>query len=1072
MRKLLLAALALVLFVGQVLAQKTISGRVTDESGAPLPNVSVTVEGSATGTTTKNDGTFSLSVPANATNLVFSSIGKATKVVPIGTSTTVDLFLANAATDMDEVLVVAYGSVKKADFVGSAAQVNAKQLENRPLSNPLNAVVGAAPGVQTTVASGAPGSSPGIIIRGFGSVNLSNGPLYVVDGAVYDGGFSNLNPDDIETISILKDATTTALYGSRGANGVVMITTKKGKRGKQSLQVRVQTGRTTPALPNYSTVGANDFYELAWESYRNGLVYGPTGAPIDSASMIATGTLDRYTTGANAGRQRFRNAPFRDIYQVLGMYNPYNVGNTEIVGVDGKINPNAQLLYGDDLDWLDQATRTGTRSEYSIVYTSGSDKSDVSASFNYLKEGGWGLRSDMERFTGRVTTNVQPTEWFKAGMNIAGNRTKFNNSSTGGIVNAFYFARYIAPIYPVRLHEPGTGELVLDALGNPQFDLGNEYGYARPYNSGRHTIAEHLWNLENNTRDFISARAYADVVFAPWLKFTTNISFDATNTEGESYQNPIVGDGYPAGRLSLSSSKETSYTFNQILNFNRKFNLHNVSAVAGHENYDNRIRGLDGMRIGQSFDGVYMYSNFNTINSLSNSINEAKVESYFSSINYDYDSKYYLTLSGRRDGNSKFPPSVRWDNFWSAGLAWKLDREKFFNLRWVDMMKLRISYGKVGNSEGLGNYPFQPGYSIGYDNATFPGVLLTSLGSPVLTWETQNPLDFGVDFSMFKGRLSGTVEYFIRKSSGLIFSVPQPYQNGGTTGNNFFIDQNIGNMRNNGIEVQLTGNLVRTRDFNWNLTVNATSYKNEITKMPPTVPGITSAPHRLEKGHSRYEFYTRTFYGVDPADGQALYLGVNAYNAANTRLIDKGNGKVDTVTIDHNNAKLTFIGKTSIPDVYGSIVNNFTYKNFELNIVFTYQLGGYVYDGVYGALMSTSVNGNTYHTDMKARWQQPGDITSVPRLDETRSAQYGAASTRFLTKGTYLSLNNVSLAYRLPRSVLSKIGASNVRVFASGENLFYVNARQGMNVNGSFGGTTGDGYGPARTVTAGVSFNF
>jgi hypothetical protein len=467
-----------------------------------------------------------------------------------------------------------------------------------------------------------------------------------------------------------------------------------------------------------------------------------------------------------------------------------------------------------------------------------------------------------------------------------------------------------------------------------------------------------------------------------------------------------------------------------------------------------------------------MYSNFNTINSLTNSLSERKIESYFSSLNYDYDGKYIVTLSGRRDGNSMFSPSVRWDNFWSVGGAWRVDREDFFKLRWVDMLKVRASYGKVGNSEGLSFYPFQPGYSIGYDNATFPGVLITALGSPFLTWETQNPLDFGVDFSMFKGRLSGTIEYFDRRSSGLIIGVPQPYQNGGTPGGPFSIDQNVGNMRNNGLEVQVTGNLVRTRDFNWNMTVNATTYKNEITSMPVERPTIQTGNFRWEKGKSRYEYFTRTFYGIDPEDGQVLYLGVNAYNAANTKLIDKGNGQVDTVTNDHNNARFGHVGKNVIPDLYGSIINSFTYKNFELNFTLTYQLGGYIYDGVYGSLMSTTLNGNAYHSDIKKRWQQPGDITNVPRMDETRSAQFGAASTRWLTKGTYLGINNVSLAYRLPATLLSKVGAANARVFISGENLYYFTKRKGMTVGSSFGGSTGDNYNPARIMTAGITVNF
>lgn len=1068
MRKLLLAALALVLFVGQVLAQKTISGRVTDESGAPLPNVSVTVEGSATGTTTKNDGTYSLSVPANATNLVFTSIGKATKTIPIGSSTTIDLFLANAATDMDEVIVVAYGTVKKSDFVGSGAQIGAKQFENRPLSNPLNAIVGAAPGVQTTTASGAPGSSPGIQIRGAGSINLGNGPLYVVDGIVYDAGSSNINPDDVETISILKDASTTALYGARAANGVVMITTKKGKKGRQSVQFKVQMGRNTPAIGPYNTVDAFDYYELAWESYRNGLVYGAVGTTRDSASMIASGLLPRNGTG----RQIFRGSTIQDMHEVLGYYNPFNVGNYDIIGTDGSINPNAQMLYKGDLDWVDQATRTGTRNEYGVSYTSGTDKSDIYASFSYLKEGGWGLRSELERFTGRVSVNVTPTTWFRSGLNISGNRSKFNNASTGGIVNSFYFARYIAPIYPVHLRANGTGDLILDAQGNSQFDFGNESGYSRPFNTGRHTIAEHLWNLDNDTRDVLSARGYADITFTPWLKFTTNIGADITNNTNEGYENPIVGDGYPAGRYSMGWTKTISYTFNQMLNFNKNFGAHSIEAIVGHESYDLDTRGTSGMRIDQSFDDIYVYSNFQTINSLSSSIAEEAVEGYFSRVNYNYNSKYYLSASLRRDASSRFPANLRWEEFWSAGIGWRIDKESFFKARWIDMLKFRASYGTVGNSFTNSRYPYQPGYSIGYDDASGSGILLTSLGSSTLTWETQRPLDIGIEFAMFKNRLSGTVEFFNRSSSGLLFDVPQPYQNGGTTGGNFSVFQNIGNLYNRGIEVQLTGNLVRTRDFNWNMTINATSFKNKVTKMPDVPRTIISSPFQFAEGYSRYSFYTRTYYGVDPETGQALYLGVNTYNAANSKIIDKGNGRLDTVTIDHNNARFTHVGKTSIPDVYGSIVNSLTYKNFELNMVLTYQLGGWVYDGVYAGLMSTATAGATYHTDIKNRWQNPGDITNVPRLDNTRTAQYGAASTRWLTKASYLSINNISLAYRVPGSLLSKIGASNVRVFVSGENLRFFTKRKGMNVNGSFGGTTGDTYDAARAVSAGISLNF
>ncbi|HEX7847609.1 MAG TPA: SusC/RagA family TonB-linked outer membrane protein, partial [Chitinophagaceae bacterium] len=938
-------------------------------------------------------------------------------------------------------------------------------------------LIGAAPGIQTTTPSGAPGSSPGIIIRGIASYSLSSGPLYVVDGVIYEGGFSNINPDDIETVTVLKDASTTALYGSKGANGVIMITTKKAKKGKQFLQFKYQTGSSEPAIPQYPTVNAAQFYPLAWEAYRNGLVYG-TGlsfpTTLDSAGMIASGLLPRYTSGANAGNQMFRGLAFQDIYQVLGKYNPFNVGNTAIVLPNGQLNPSASLLYPDDLNWLDQSTRRGTRQEYGIQFSSANEKSDMFASFGYLKEGGWGLRSKLTRFTGRVNANVTPTKWFKGGFNLAANRSRFDNSSTGGIVNSFYFSRYIAPIYPVHLHDPLTGDVVLDGTGNPRYDLGNEIGYSRPYNSGRHTIAEHLWNRDNSGRDVVSARAFGEVIFAPWLKFTTNISLDVTNTEGETYENPIVGDGLGSGRYGKSSGRTSSHTFNQLINFNRKLGTSNtIDVILGHENNYVKVTSLSGMRIGQSFDNVYTFSNFVTINSLGNSINEGASEGYFARVNYDFGNKYLFSASIRSDGNSRFAKAVRWEKFWSVGVGWNIKEEKFFNVRWVDMLKFRASYGVTGNSS-TGYYPYQAGYDVGWPDDTRSGVIIGSLASPTLTWETQKPLDFGIDFALFKGRLSGTVEYFLRKSSGLIFDVRQPLQNGGTPSSSSLpITQNIGNMINKGMEVQLTGNPVRTKDFNWTVTLNATAYKNEMTALPPTTPSITSSPFRREAGHSVYDFYTRTFYGVDPADGSVLYLGATTWNAATCRLMDNGKGGYDTVTIDHSNAKQSYVGKSALPDVYGSVANNLTWKGFELGFVLTYQIGGWVYDGVYATLMSSATAGGTYHTDMLTkRWQKPGDITKVPRMDNTRTAQFGAASTRWLTSATYFSLNNISIAYNLPKNLLDKIGASNIRVFLSGENLHFFTKRKGMNVNGNFSGQTGDTYDAARVINAGVSFGF
>lgn len=1073
MRKLLFASAAFLLMTMAANAQKVVKGKVTDDQGKPVSSASVTVKGTKVGTTTDENGNYTITLPSGATTIVISSVNLTEKTINVGSLNVINVSLNAETTQMDEVVVVAYGSVKKSDFTGSATTITAKEIENRPISNPLQALQGAAPGIQTTTPSGAPGSSPGIMIRGIGSYTLGSGPLYVVDGAIYDAGFSNFNPDDIETISVLKDAATTSLYGSRGANGVVMITTKKGTKGRQSLNVKGQMGFSNPAIGAYNTVNAHQYYPMLWEAYRNGMQYG-SNIPVDIANQLASGTYPRFTSGANAGKQNYNGAAYNDIYQYTGMYNPFNVGNTEIVGIDGKINPNASLLYADDLDWIKQGSRTGTRNEYTISFSSAGDKYDLQASGSYLKDNGWGLRSSMDRFTGRINANVQATKWFKGGINLSANRTTFNYSATSGIVNPFYFGRYIAPIYPVHLHDKTTGEIMYDDAGNKRFDYGNiaALGYDRPYNSGRHAIAEHLWNKDQEIRDVISARFFGEATITSWLKFTTNFSTDITNIHNQTYQNPIVGDGMPSGRFSNEYNKYNSYTFNQLLNINKNFGKHHFDAVLGHEFYAYTSTAMYGMRQGQAFDDFYVFSNFTDINSLTSSLNENSVEGYFSRLNYNYDGKYFLSGSVRRDGTSKFPRDLRWADFWSVSGGWRLDKEAFFNLSWVNMLKLRSSYGKVGNSN-TSNYPYQANYGF-FNNGSFSGVAMTQLESPNLTWESQKMFDAGVDFELFRGRLSGTLEYFNRKSDGLIFSITSPYQHGGTTSGSFSTTKNVGNMLNEGLELSLTGQIIRKKDFNWSLTVNGTSFRNKMTKLPDDQKFIESAPFAREEGKSVYDFYTRTWYGVDPENGRAMYLGVITYDPLNaeTKIIQNGKGGQDTVTYNFNNARRDFVGETSIPKIYGSVVNNFTYKNFGIGFTLTFQIGGKVYDGVYNSLMTAGTAGRTFHTDAMNRWQKPGDITNVPRLDDRQSPNFNATSTRWLTSASYLSINNINFTYNLGKEIASKFHASSARIFVSAENLKFFTARKGMNVNGSFAGTTGDSYDAARVINFGINLNF
>ncbi|MGB3088549.1 MAG: SusC/RagA family TonB-linked outer membrane protein [Chitinophagaceae bacterium] len=1050
MRKLSLLLMGVMLFAAQALAQRTVSGTVTDDKGNPLPKVSVQVKGSSVGTVTKDDGSYSLVLPANAATLVFSSVDMATQEVKISASSNYSVSLSAANKNLDEVIVVAYGTVKKGDFTGSANQVTNEEFKNRPIINPLNAIVATGPGVQTTAANGAPGSSPGIRVRGFGSISAGSGPLYVVDGVAYDGGIANLNTEDIETITTLKDAATTALWGSRAANGVIMITTKKGKRNKNNVGFKVMHGFSQRGLPEYERVDAKQYYPLMWEALRNSLQY-TSGQTAAVASQNATNGIKTQLA-----------------------YNPFNVANNDIVRTDGTLNPNAQLLWADDLDWTKDLVRTGSRQDYAINYSGGNDKSDYFSSFGFTNERGFILRSDWKRFTGRINVNTQPLKWFKTGLNVSAAVNTSNQASDGsstGYVNPFFFTRSMGPIYPVYAHNQTTGDYLLNSLGERFYDYGNLSSMGIPNrpggaSPGRHVIEETKLNQSLFKRNTISGRSYGSIIFTPWLKFTTNISIDITDYNASSYENTKVGDGAPAGRASKTNTKTTSFTFNQIADFSKKFGSHNIGFTAGHENYDWNYDYFYGFKQGQVLEGNYEFENFSTINRLTSQVDKRRIESYFSRLNYDYKGKYFVSGNIRWDGNSRFSPDVRWENFWGVGVGWRIDKEKFMEkLPFINALKLRSSYGQLGNDD-IGTYYAYPAfYALGYNNALEPGALQSQLDNPLLTWESNNSFDIGLDFGLFKNRVRGSIEYYNRQSEGLIFDVQLPLSTGG-----FVVPTNIGNMVNKGIEVEVAGDIIKTRNFNWELKVNASTVKNEITKMPPSNPEQISGTKKLTVGVSRYEYWLREWMGVDKTDGVALYRA-NLWNAATCRLIPNNKGGNDTVTTDINNGRYHFAG-SSIPKLFGGFENTFTYKSHELNVLVQYQIGGKVYDGTYAALMHAGTYGTALHVDALNRWTKPGDITNVPRMDNSKVGVFDAASDRWLIDASFLNIRSINLSYKLPKSLISKISAQDGSFFLGTENVALFSKRKGMNVNQSFDGTTSNTYTPARIITAGINLNF
>lgn len=1092
MNRLLFTLIATLLLTVQLYAQtRTVTGKVIGDDGSPIPNASVIIKGSRIAATTKADGSFSLSAPFNAGTLVVSSDGYITRELYItyGTASfnihlqrmpemvledveivldTTEIPLDEAEIVDDDEVVVAYGTEKRETHTGSVAQVNSKQFVNRPLTNVITAIEGLIPGVITTSANGQPGSGLNIRVRGFGSINATSEPLLVVDGVPYVGNTSNINPADVESMTVLKDAASSALYGSRAGNGVIIITTKKGRKEKNGISVRVMQGYVTRGLPEYERLDAFQYYPIMWEAYRNSLVYPASGIGIslDSANRVASGLTTR------------------PHIQSLLSYNPFNVANNVIVGTNGQLNPGAQLIYGDDIDWTKELLRSGPRSDYSVNFYGGSEKADYFLSLGYVNENGYTLKSDFKRYSARLNVNVQPRTWLKTGLSISGNYSLSNTAQDSGstsLVNPFYFTRNIGPIYPVYAHNMRTGEYLIDPVTGQKFwDLGNMGGISGVPNrtsgafAGRHALGETILNEELFRRTSVSARNYQEITFLNDFRFTNNLSVDYQIQNNNSYANAVVGDGAPVGRSQKESISNAAFVASQLLNYAKTFNIHRVDALIGHESFNQMNTVVNGFKQGQIVSGNFELGNFSTVNSTGSYVDRYKIESYFSRLNYDYDGKYFVSASLRRDGNSAFSSQSRWGSFWSVGAGWNLSNENFMsNIKWIDFLKLRGSYGIVGVADGngtatsIGFYAYRGLYNFS-NNANEPGIVQSqtqTLLSPELRWEKNKQFDFGLDFNLFKSRLSGSIEYYERVSSDLLFTVPQPLSSGVLT-----IIQNAATMQNKGIELQLSGDIVRSKSFTWNTTVNLSTLTNRITKMPLAVPEFITGTKKYSEGRSVFEYWLPSFYGVDSADGAVLYKADNPATLSNRRIVNNKGGGSDTLTILASNGKFEYHG-TAIPDLYGSLSQSFTYKGITLSALFTFQLGGKTFDANYQGLMSSGTYGGALSTDILKRWQKPGDITDVPRMDQGRITDFNATSSRWLVDASFLNIRAISLAYSLPTSFISRLNITTARIFISAENVAFFSKRKGLNNQQYFSGVTSNAYPPARVISAGFTLH-
>ena len=1040
------------------------------EDGEPVIGASVLVVGTNLGTITDIDGKYEIAnVPADAKHLRISYVGMETQQVSIKPGM-IRTELRSDTEVIDEVVVVAYGTAKKSSFTGSASVVGAKNIEKRAITNATSALEGNTSGVQVTSALGQPGESASVRIRGFGSVNASNAPLYVVDGAVYNGDISNINPSDIESMTVLKDAASTSLYGSSAGNGVILITTKKGSNtsGGTGITLNISQGWSSRAYDDYARVGVYDYYPLQWQMLKNSRI--SSGDTAEEAALYAS----------------------ENIIDEL-KYNPFvGVADTEIVGTDGRLNPAANALkWGDDLDWEDAAYSTGYRQEYNVSYNSSNEKSDSYASVGYLKDNGYMLKTDFERYSGRVNYNVYPVKWFKSGVNLGLVRTNSNYSTStsdnsSGYSNLSRFIRTMAPIYPVHKHDLETGEY-LDAENNSTTDPSQytyDYEGARISSNGRDAIAETLWNEREISNMNTTARVYATIMPIEGLSLTVNYALENTDLRRKVYENPLVGDGTSGpGRLNLLTTRTLTQTFNQLINYNKSFGNHTFDILLGHENYEYKYEYEYAMKIGEVISGIYDFENFTSINELSSYTNRYRKEGYFGRLNYDYADKYYASISYRHDGSSRFSKDNRWGNFWSFGASWRISEEDFMkDISWLSNLKLRASYGQTGNDaildadDDASYYPYQLLYTLGVNNASEAGIYLSSLVDTNLKWETQVSADVAIEFGLFDNRLTGSLEYFTKQSKDLLFDTSIPLSNGVSS-----IVQNIGKVKNNGVEFDLNYQLLRRNDWTFSIGVNGTHIKNKVTQLPAgNENGIVTGSKKYMVGHSIYEFWLRQWYGVNPENGDGLYyLDTDAYNEADGTLSESVKSTLVTIdgkqlTNSYRYAKYDYSG-SAIPKLYGGFNFNLGYKDFELSAVFSYSLGGKVLDLTYANLMATDEFGYAMSEDVKKAWQKPGDITDVPRLDanSTHATSIGQSySTRWLTNANYLNLRTVTLSYNLPAKWLHHVMVKNARLSVSAENLFMIKARQGLNPQANYAGVSYNEYMPARNITLGLNVSF
>jgi TonB-linked SusC/RagA family outer membrane protein len=1062
--------------VQQVFSQNAnVTGTITDASGEQLKGASVMIKGTTSGVVSDEVGRYTINVPDKGSVLIFSFIGYVTKEVVYNGETELNVTLDDESLGLDEVVVVAYGVARKSTFTGSASVVKSEQISKISAVGVMESLQGMTAGVNITNNEGNPGGFSRIQIRGIASMrddHKATVPLYVVDGVPYDGDIVSLTPSDIETMTILKDAAASSLYGSRAAHGVVMITTKKGKAGKPVVNFRAAWGTSDNAVKNPVKADPYQTMLYMWQANYTDGVYLRNMSP-QAAGDYATslGISQAVAARTNSQGQTVYVSPFKSVpldQYVLhdGNGNPY-------------VNPNLEMVWEKgDYDFYGAVFSRKLRQDYSMDVSgaSSNNKTNYYFSLSHLNDNGYSGNQYYKRYSFRSNISSEITGWLTMGGNLA---YSYARQKGGGSNRMLVFSNSLNSPW-LRNADNTDWEYSLKT-GSRMKDYGTNVGEFFGIHSldGMHGQGDYWnnpddYNFSNDEHGMVTAHYFAEFTLPFDIKFKTNVNYDDISKRNYYYGSAVHGEGQlepygvtvttDGGTAQRQESKTRALTWNNLLTFDKTFGDHNINLLAGQEYYSNNQSYMMGIGYGIMSIGMYEVKSA-TRDWRADSYNDRyTLLSFFGRAEYNFRNKYYLSGSVRSDGSSRFHPDQRWGSFFSFGASWKLSQEAFLSdISWLNNLSLRGSYGTSGNDNVGVLYAYQEYYES-YNLYGQPGYRKKSNGANDLHWEKNKQINVALDFAILK-KLSGTIEYYTRNSEGLLASKELPLSaNAGAA----TVNTNLGDIVNRGFEFSLSLAAIENKDFRWNVSANFSTLHNEVTMLAGGDYIFDTYRSKMKRavGHSLFEHFLPRNAGVNPENGRLMYWIQDGNN--NWRTTENFN-EVDFARDGQ------FVG-SAIPKGFGSITNSFAYKGIDFSFMWYGSYGAKIYS--YQLLENYSIRSGVSVVpdvvDGKV-WMKPGDNAQFPRWSMTDRSFAGQNnnSDLFIVSNDFLRLRNLTLGYTLPKKITQKVGMSNARFYVSGDNLltfspvakYYVDPESGLKANDYNGnGETDSGIQGARRV--------